>query len=632
MRRNIWICLLLVWITVKAGGQTTLFPGDIAIVGIQTDNPDDFSFVFLTSIQKNTVLFFTDCGVRADGSFRNGEGGLKYTAPYDLATGTLVNYIRDSSDFSKANDAVLGSRGFNLSSSGDQIIAFQDSSIHPRFLFAIQTNSTIWQNECTNSNVSCLPPGLTEGFSAICAGKDTGSSNCWHNAALKLMPSGQTKSESLNEICTRTNWKFLNSVFPLPVENLKLVPESNRYIKLLNSGTIYNINDSLFFDITESNLGRIRIWFENLNLKDSFQLQDRWPVFQKRFIWKLPISIICDSFQLLIEDADFPGFLYSSETIIIQDTIPLRLIEIHPDSIKQGDNIKLIFNKAMLPMGQSLVLRNLSDQSDSIILSYASGEIIMNGEEIILLLNAGKAGASYDIEIPEGWMSDIKGNMFSGLHKDEFPVFNILKTKIIDSLAPELLRLEPALDYPIGLDQKIHFIFNEPLYSPEGDITDPDVLGDIISIQDLSGDNYYDFIIEFDSLFTSFTILPLGLEEGKTYFISIYGLADSTGNECDEFIYTFETTVNSASGRSVKQMKSVHLYPNPAQNFLQIAGKDLMNSRIQIFDILGRSGIVQTKELSDEKIIFDISSLETGVYFIIIKNKEGLYQMRFIKN
>ena len=413
MRRVIYVCLLLSWLSFSLGGQTVLFPGDIAIVGIQTDNPDNFSFVFLTSVQKHTVVYFTDCGVKMNGSFRSGEGGLRYTAPDDLATGTLVNYIRDSSDFSRANDPILGSRGFNLSSSGDQIIAFQDSSIRPRFLFALQTNSSKWQYECTNTNVSCLPPGLKDGYTAICTGKDTGSNNYWHNAAVKNWPSAKTKDTALAEICRRTNWTFSNSIIPLPLNNLNLQPDSNRYIKFLqdNNGSFY-ANDSLHFEIAESNISRLSIWIKNINLHDSSLLQSHWPSSLKNFRIKFPYEFVQDSFQLLIEDADFPGFLYSSGTMIKKDTIALLFVELIPHKIKPGDSITLKFNKSLLPLRDSLIIRNQDNHSDSIILTFSSGHIHIYENEITLQLKDVKAGSFYRIEIGKGWISELIRQFF----------------------------------------------------------------------------------------------------------------------------------------------------------------------------------------------------------------------------
>ena len=43
--------------------QTTLEAGDLAIIGFNGDNPDQFSFVLLVDVTANTEITFTDSGV-----------------------------------------------------------------------------------------------------------------------------------------------------------------------------------------------------------------------------------------------------------------------------------------------------------------------------------------------------------------------------------------------------------------------------------------------------------------------------------------------------------------------------------------------------------------------------------------
>ena len=164
-----------------------------------------------------------------------------------------------------------------------------------------------------------------------------------------------------------------------------------------------------------------------------------------------------------------------------------------------------------------------------------------------------------------------------------------------------------------------------------GDITDPEVLGDIISVEDINGDNYYDFIIEFDSLFRSFSIQAIGLEEGKFYYISIYGFSDSSGNECDEFDFSFETLRNASVDKKVIPGKIFDLYPNPAEDYILITGKYLLNSKIEILDLFGRPVFTKITEITDEKVRLNIQALPTGAYLIRIFFHNQISQLRFIK-
>jgi hypothetical protein len=50
--------------------QTTLTAGDLAIIGFNGDNPDQFAFVLLVDIESGTEITFTDSGLKSDDTFR----------------------------------------------------------------------------------------------------------------------------------------------------------------------------------------------------------------------------------------------------------------------------------------------------------------------------------------------------------------------------------------------------------------------------------------------------------------------------------------------------------------------------------------------------------------------------------
>lgn len=194
---------------------TSLSAGDIAIIGVNSDNPDDFSFVLLVDIDAGTEIRFTDSGVLSDGSFRANEGAVKYTAPSALTAGTVINFVNNNVDFTADNDAGVGTSGFSLSSSGDQIIAFQGLSTNPTFLFALLTNSTEFQADATSSNTSALPPALVVGTSAVAVGAGAGPTQEVDNAVYRGPVTG-TPTELLAAISDASNWTGDNSALTLP--------------------------------------------------------------------------------------------------------------------------------------------------------------------------------------------------------------------------------------------------------------------------------------------------------------------------------------------------------------------------------------------------------------------------------
>lgn len=176
--------------------QTTLAPGDIAIIMGKADNPDKFAFFTKVSLDAGTVIYFTDCGADAAG-FNSPvclEGAVKYTAPAGgIAAGSIIIYegVGGGTNFVNYTDSRI-TFGFSLDVNGDQIIAFQDSNPgagldpgqEPTFLFALNLAST----EFTGNKGSALQTGLPNGLSttgtitALGVGMGMLPSDEWDNA------------------------------------------------------------------------------------------------------------------------------------------------------------------------------------------------------------------------------------------------------------------------------------------------------------------------------------------------------------------------------------------------------------------------------------------------------------------
>lgn len=185
-----------------------LSAGDIALVGLKSDNPDDFSFVILTDILAGEQILFTDNGVLNDGSFRDNEGTVQWTAPTSLAAGSVVSFLADAADF----DAISGS--FSLSTGGDQIIAYQDDAGTPVFLYALHSDGNAFDADATSSNTTALPTGLTLGETAVAVGTPTDSE--FDNATYQG-PTNGTRADIPSAIATAANWVGSDSSYAAPV-------------------------------------------------------------------------------------------------------------------------------------------------------------------------------------------------------------------------------------------------------------------------------------------------------------------------------------------------------------------------------------------------------------------------------
>ena len=94
---------------------TTLTAGDIAIIGVNSDDPDTFSFVALRPIGSGTVIRFTDQSWNGSAFTASGtDSTITFTASADIAAGTVIP--SSSGQFSGT---------LNLDSAGDTIYAYQ---------------------------------------------------------------------------------------------------------------------------------------------------------------------------------------------------------------------------------------------------------------------------------------------------------------------------------------------------------------------------------------------------------------------------------------------------------------------------------------------------------------------------
>lgn len=183
--------LLLTGISVTMHAQTTLVKGDIAFVGYIGNGTvagnDQFSFVLLRDITANTVINFTDnAWLRTNattGSFRTGEGTVTWTSNAAYLKGTEIKIEITGATTATATYAYLMTSGAagsavgatmpSFSANGDQIIAYQGTSMAPTFISAIHmnsynagivgepiTNTTEWEGSYSTLN-SCGLPALT---------------------------------------------------------------------------------------------------------------------------------------------------------------------------------------------------------------------------------------------------------------------------------------------------------------------------------------------------------------------------------------------------------------------------------------------------------------------------------------
>ena len=168
---------------VRLPAAAWLKSGDIALIGWDdTQNSNRFSFVTLATIPAGSVIYFTDNGW-SNAVFRNtqntGSGNedlLKFLAVQTLPAGMVVRTVDTGAAFEwLRNETIPGSSAkftdLTLSSSGgDQVYAFQGSSIKPLGsptvqLFLLDDSGGF--EDATDVYTGNIPPGLVAGKTAI---------------------------------------------------------------------------------------------------------------------------------------------------------------------------------------------------------------------------------------------------------------------------------------------------------------------------------------------------------------------------------------------------------------------------------------------------------------------------------
>ncbi len=242
----------------RGNAQTSFAVGDLLFTGYDasygTNNAsaaDRFSFILLTNISNGTIIYFTDRGFfnpswQASGT---SEGTIKWVSGSALSAGTEV-YIMGytASVGGTANGTVtqvLGGNtisGLNLSTSGDQLIAFQNATGDPTAsatyvaglhwgTCSLATDAD-WDTvgtTCAPGPTTCaIPTGLSNTTSAIWMG-NPGSGGAYTQCSFaNLNNPGVTQFANVSAIRTalldKTNWNrstsLTNGTVTVPPNNI----------------------------------------------------------------------------------------------------------------------------------------------------------------------------------------------------------------------------------------------------------------------------------------------------------------------------------------------------------------------------------------------------------------------------
>lgn len=181
--------------------------GDIAIVGYNSANPDEFRIAFLNGANAGDVVNFTDNGWQSSGSFRTGEGVLTYTVQSGgIAAGATVNWLNLQSIAGTGWNSNNPSN-FAFNATGDSLIAYTGTLASPALVYAFQ-QGTGWDANATSASTSAEPTSTNGGpLVSRVTTNAFGGANGYYSGA---MTSG-TKTLLQVAIANATNWTTSSS-------------------------------------------------------------------------------------------------------------------------------------------------------------------------------------------------------------------------------------------------------------------------------------------------------------------------------------------------------------------------------------------------------------------------------------
>ncbi|MBD2168748.1 choice-of-anchor I family protein [Calothrix membranacea FACHB-236] len=215
---------------------TILNPGDVAIVGFNTNNPDSIRFLLLVDIEADTSFNVTDNGWLSSGGFRTGEGILTYTAPTKIPAGTVLTWVNsgtnNSPGFSSNNPS-----NFALNVTGDSLIIFTSELANPKLIYALGYNN--WSSNATSATTSAEPT-VTNGGILVTGTSSVAIPNS--NGYYSGSTNSGTQIQLLSAISNPANWTASStttnvSVWPSSFTITSSVTPSVNLSVSSNSGT-----------------------------------------------------------------------------------------------------------------------------------------------------------------------------------------------------------------------------------------------------------------------------------------------------------------------------------------------------------------------------------------------------------
>ncbi len=115
---------------------------------------------------------------------------------------------------------------------------------------------------------------------------------------------------------------------------------------------------------------------------------------------------------------------------------------------------------------------------------------------------------------------------------------------------------------------------------------------------------------------------------GLDYYYYLYDIEVLEDGACESDRVSVKAIVDVCTGVDTQQAVDLEVFPNPAQNSINIKGVGL--STVQITDATGK--VVYTSNVVSDNLITNVSAYKSGVYSVLVTYVNGLNEMiKFVK-
>jgi hypothetical protein len=99
-------------------------------------------------------------------------------------------------------------------------------------------------------------------------------------------------------------------------------------------------------------------------------------------------------------------------------------------------------------------------------------------------------------------------------------------------------------------------------------------------------------------------------------------LSDNQSNTVRNVTYSFSKTVSGIKGNSTQLDDDINMYPNPAQNEINVVYSDNLGVKlISIYNLIGKPMLTYKTQANSAKL--NIESIPAGIYFLRFINSQG---------